>query len=139
MNEKETETPVETEENQPAVKKTPVPPKLPGLFRNYTSFAGIAIAAASLMCIVFLFLLEVSSGHEQPYLGIFTFIIFPGILIFGLFLIFGGMFIERRRRRKHAPTAIKPFPVLDLNNARQRRTILILSIATFLFLFMSAF
>ncbi|MCB1024423.1 MAG: NapC/NirT family cytochrome c, partial [Acidobacteria bacterium] len=89
--------------------------------------------------IVFLFMLEISSGHEQPYLGIFTFIIFPSVLIFGLFLIIAGMIIERRRRRRRAPTVIKPFPVLDLNNARQRRTLLVLLVSGFLFLFMSAF
>jgi nitrate/TMAO reductase-like tetraheme cytochrome c subunit len=113
--------------------------KYPGLYRNYISFAGIAIAAASLLSIVFLFLIEMTSGHEQPYLGIFTYILFPAIMIFGIFLIIAGMFWERRRRRKSGASGIKPYPILDLNNARQRRTFLILLVTAFLFLFVSAF
>ena len=74
--------------------------KAPSLYRNYISFAGTAIALASLLCIVFLFLIELNSSHEQPYLGIFTFILFPAVMIFGLFIIVAGILLERRRRRK---------------------------------------
>lgn len=122
-----------SEEKQTERKKTP------GLYRNYISFAGTAIASASLTCIVFLFLIELTSGHDQPYLGIFTFILFPAIMIFGLFIIVVGMLLERRRRRKSAPSEIAAYPILDFNNARQRRTFLVLLCAGFLFLFMSAF
>ncbi len=131
--------PAENIETQKSGAKGGLSHKMPSLFRNYISYAGAAISVASLMCIGFLFLLELTNGHEQPYLGIFTFIVFPAILIFGLCLIFGGMILERRRRRHRAPTAIRPFPVLDLNNTRQRRTALILLISGFLFLFMSVF
>lgn len=126
------ETPETSEEKQPKHKNS-------GLYRNYLSFAGTAIALASLMSIVFLFMIELTSAHEQPYLGIFTYILFPGIMIFGLFLVGIGMLFERRRRRKSAPTDIAAFPILDLNNASQRRTFLILMCAAFLFLFVSAF
>jgi hypothetical protein len=113
--------------------------KIPSLYRNYLSFAGTAIALASLTSIVFLFLIELTSGHDQPYLGIFTFILFPAIMIFGLFIIVVGMLLERRRRRKSAPSEIAAYPILDFNVPRQRRTFLVLLCAGFLFLFMSAF
>lgn len=113
--------------------------KIPSLYHNYLSFAGTAIAVASLTCIVFLFLIELSSGHEQPYLGLFTFLLFPSIMIFGLFLVVVGMLFERRRRRRSAPTDVPAYPILDFNNASMRRTFLVVLCAGFLFLFMSAF
>jgi len=130
-------TPEISEEKQ--IEEKPAKRKNSGLYRNYLSFAGTAIGLASLMSIVFLFMIELSSSHEQPYLGIFTYILFPGIMIFGLLLVGIGMLFERRRRRKSAPTDIAAFPILDLNNASQRRTFLILMCASFLFLFVSAF
>ena len=133
MSEETQETPVETQEEVPMEK--PGPRKVPSLYRNYISFAGTAIALASLLCIVFLFVIELNSAHEQPYLGIFTFILFPAIMIFGLFIVVVGILFERRRRRKSAPTEIAAFPILDFNNPRQRRTFLVVLCAAFLFLF----
>ena len=120
--------------------ETPLPEKkVPSLYRNYLSFAGTAIVLASFTCILFLFLIELNSSHEQPYLAIFTFMLFPAIMIFGLLIIVLGMLIERRRRRKSPVSEIAAYPVLDLNNPSMRRTLLVLMCAGFLFLFMSAF
>ncbi len=113
--------------------------KIPGLYNNYISFAGTAIATAALTCIVFLFIIELNSPHEQPYLAIFTFILFPAIMIFGFLIIVLGMLYERRRRRKSKSSEIPAYPILDFNIARQRRTFLVLLCAVLLFLFMSAF
>jgi nitrate/TMAO reductase-like tetraheme cytochrome c subunit len=132
-----------TEENSGEVPaETPKPIeepkiKIPGLHRNYISFAGIAIALAALTCIVFLIFLEFNSATEQPYLGLFTYLLFPGIMLFGLMIVFSGMLIERLRRRKRAPTEITAYPVIDFNDPRQRRTSLILLCSVFLLLFIS--
>lgn len=75
----------------------------PGLMRNYISFVGTAIVVASLACVTLLFLMEISSHGDNPYIGILTYIIFPAILIFGLFIVGLGMVIERRRRRRVTP------------------------------------
>ena len=139
MSEETTDKPTAEEPQETSEEKQTTRKKIPSLYRNYLSFAGTAIALASFTCIVFLFLIELTSGHEQPYLGIFTFILFPAIMIFGLFIIVAGMLLERRRRRKRAPSEIAAYPVLDLNNPRMRRTFLVLLCAGFLFLFMSAF
>lgn len=126
-------------QNKPSEENNSPRKKIPSLYRNYISFLGTAIALASLMSIVFLFLIEMTSGHEQPYLGIFTYLLFPSIMIFGLFIILAGMLIERRRRRKSTPEEIAAYPILDFNVPRQRRTFLVLLCAGFLFLFASAF
>jgi hypothetical protein len=136
MSEETQETPAEP---QDISEEKPSKRKSPSLYRNYISFAGTAIALASLTSIVFLFLIELNSSHEQPYLGIFIFILFPAIMIFGLFIIVVGILFERRRRRKSPSSEIAAYPILDFNNPRQRRTFLVLLCAVFLFLFISAF
>jgi hypothetical protein len=114
--------------------------RVPSLFRNYISFAGAAIAAAGLVSIALMILLELTgSESHNPYLGIFTYIIFPSVMGFGLLLIPLGMLWERRRRRKLSPAEIAAFPVLDLNNPRRRRNFITFLLVMFVFLFMSAF
>jgi nitrate/TMAO reductase-like tetraheme cytochrome c subunit/ribosomal protein S27E len=128
-----------------AVKDTDAPggetASAPGLFRNYVSFAGAAIAAAGFVSIVLMILLEFTSneGRHNPYVGIFTYVLFPSVMVFGLLVIPAGMLWERRRRRRLKPEEIGRFPVLDLNDPRRRRSFVVLLLLTFVFLFMSAF
>jgi len=121
-----------TERESPALKK-------PSLFRNYISFAGAAIAIAGLASVALLFLIEITSTTENPYVGILTYIIFPSILIFGLFVVLLGMVWERRRRRRVAPAEVTAYPKLDLNDPHARRAFLIFIVVTFLFISASAF
>src|SRR5215813_7665516 len=95
-------------------------PKAPSLFRNYISMVGAAIVIASFVSIVLLFLIEITSKIENPYLGILTYIIFPSILIFGLLITFVGRFLERRRRHRAAPDETPAYPTFDLNNPHSR-------------------
>lgn len=113
--------------------------KTPSLFRNYISFVGAAITAASLVSVSLLFLVEITSKQENPYLGILTYIIFPSILLVGVFIVVLGIIIERRRRRDRSPTEIALYPRLDLNDARSRRAFFIFLLITFLFVCASAF
>src|SRR5918911_3416673 len=112
--------------------------KTPSLYRNLISLAGTAIVIAALISIVFLFLAEMTT-RENPYIGIFTYIVFPGVLIFGLAVVFLGALIERRRRRRLSPEEIGAYPVIDLNDPRRRRRLLTFAGFTVLFLLVSAF
>ena len=115
-------------------------PKSPSLLRNYISFAGFAIVGASLTTIVLLVMIELTgSAEENPYRDLITFILFPSILVFGLFVVFAGTLVERRRRRTRAPGQIAAYPVLDLNDPRRRRSLLVFLSLAFAFFFMSAF
>jgi hypothetical protein len=114
-------------------------PKPPSLFRNYISFVGAAIASAALLSVVLLFMVEITSKGENPYLGILTYIIFPSVMIFGLVIVMIGRFIERRRRHKSSPTEISAYPKLDLNDARARHAFFVFLMVTFLFISASAF
>lgn len=113
--------------------------KIPSVYRNYISLVGTAIAVASFASIVLLLLLELFGGVESPYLGIFTYIIFPSVLVLGLTIVPIGMLWERHRRRRLSPTQIAAYPRLDLNDPRRRRGFLIFLGGSFLFVFFSAF
>jgi branched-subunit amino acid transport protein len=126
--------------SQNALSETPEPKtKTPSLLRNYISFVGAAITAAALVSVILLFLVEITSKQENPYLGILTYIIFPAILSLGLFVIILGMLIERRRRHKGTPEQIAAYPRLDLNDSRARRAFFVFLFFTFLFISASAF
>jgi nitrate/TMAO reductase-like tetraheme cytochrome c subunit len=115
------------------------PARKPSLFRNYISFAGAMIVAASLASIILLFLIEFTKAADNPYLGIVTYVILPAFLIFGLAVIVCGMLLERRRRRRRPESDIAAYPKLDLNDPRQRRIAFTLVGVSFIFIFMSAF
>lgn len=112
--------------------------KLPASVYNPLSLIGTAIAVISFGLILFLFILEFFATESNPYLGILTFIILPGVLIFGLLLIAYGVYRERRRTRRGIVRE-KSFPVIDLNNNKHRTAITIFSTVTILLLFFSAF
>jgi nitrate/TMAO reductase-like tetraheme cytochrome c subunit len=113
--------------------------KVPALFHNYISFAGFAIAIASLCSIVLLFLIELSGGTNTAYLGIFAYVLLPGALILGLAIVGAGMLWERRRRRRLSPEEIAKFPRIDFNNANSRRAFFSFIALSMVFVFMSAF
>jgi hypothetical protein len=113
--------------------------KRPSLFRNYISFVGAAVVMASLASVLLLFFIEITSTTENPYIGILTYIIFPAILMFGLFVVALGMVLERRRRRRSAPDSVMAYPKLDLNDPHSRRAFLTFLVVTFFFISASAF
>jgi hypothetical protein len=113
--------------------------KVPALFHNYISFAGFAIAVASLCSIVLLFLIELSGSTNTAYLGIFAYVLLPSVLVFGLVVIGVGMLLERRRRRRLSPEEIAAFPRIDFNNPKSRRAFFSFIGLSMVFVFMSAF
>jgi hypothetical protein len=119
--------------------EAPASVKAPTLFRNYISFAGALIVAASLASIILLFLIELTKAADNPYLGIFTYVILPAFLILGLVVIVAGMVFERRRRKRSPESEIAAYPRIDLNDPRQRRIAFSLVGFSFIFVFMSAF
>ena len=103
------------------------------------SFAGFAVAIASLCSNVLLFLIELSGNTNTAYLGIFAYVLLPSGLILGLVVIGAGMLVERRRRRKLSPAEIAAFPKIDFNNPNSRRAFFTFIGLSMIFVFMSAF
>ena len=119
--------------------KTPTLVKLPSLLQNYVSFLGMAVIVACLSSIFLLILVEFSKGSDNPYTVLVTYILLPGVLVFGIAIVILGVILERRRRRKNPDAGLPRYPILDLNDASRRRSLVIISCLLFAFLFMSAF
>ena len=94
--------------------------------RNGTSLAGTALALASLVLIISLFLIRQLGLEGGAYLGILTFLVLPATCVIGLIMIpIGNLLWRRKMRRIHGGTDIPPLPVFDLNQPRTRRWIMI--------------
>ena len=74
----------------------PARPRTP-LLRNWLSLAGLVIAIGSLFSFLLLFILDAAAHLANPYLGILTYLVAPGFLITGLFLILLGALWQRHR------------------------------------------
>lgn len=91
---------------------------LRNLLRHPLSLVGGGIAFFSFFSILSMFLIEAILGKSNPYIGIFTYMVYPGLLLFGVFLIPIGAILERRRRVKTGE--LPPYPRIDLNQPRTR-------------------
>ena len=116
----------------------PPAPKAPPLLDNWLSLLGIILAASSCFAAVCLIAIDYFRRFTNPYMGILTYLIAPAFLVAGLVLIGAGVLRERRRRRRMRPGDLPRYPRLDLNVPRQRRTFVAVSVATFLFLILTA-
>jgi len=110
----------------------------PPSFYNPITFSGVALASLSFLLILFMILIEMTSGYSKPYVGIIAFIILPTFLIIGLALVFLGALWQRRRIRRGIEEAYS-LPVIDLNDPRYRRTTAYVVFGSVIFLMFSAF
>ena len=75
-----------------------------------------------------MFLIEAILGKSNPYIGVFTYMVYPGLLLLGLLLIPVGAYLERRRRVRFGE--LPPYPQIDLNNPRTRTIFLFIIAST---------
>ncbi|HLA81992.1 MAG TPA: hypothetical protein VJP78_10325, partial [Thermoleophilia bacterium] len=52
-------------------------PRRGGLYRNAVSLIGVIISGGSILLIIFALALEYSAKQPSPYIGIFTYMVFP--------------------------------------------------------------
>jgi hypothetical protein len=98
----------------------PRPPAAP-LYRNGVSLLGTVVVICSAVLIAFAMVGQLTWPGQSPYVGIFTYMIFPTFLGVGLLLVAAGMRWEAHRRKKQHALPALPYPVLDLNQPRSRR------------------
>ena len=91
------------------------------LYRNTVSYFGGLVIIVSLGLILLFLLLSFSLKAPGPYIGIFTYMIFPGFLTIGVLAFVYGLHRESLRRRRLRTAEALPYPRLDLNDARQRK------------------
>jgi hypothetical protein len=111
--------------------------KIPKSAYNWLSVTGLILSLNCILLMVVLFVISLTVGGSNTYLGIFIYIVLPAILVVGLILIPVGMFITSRKNGTTPETGLK-WPVFDLNNKRSRRSLLLVSIFTLTFLLVSA-
>ena len=114
--------------------------KTAGYAWNLISLIGMVLAVTATALIIVFFALEVITGVEHAYLGLMTYFLFPGMLIFGLLLVPFGAWRVRNERRKAAiegmislEEEIPQFPRLDLNDPHRRHLFIFFIIATVVF------
>jgi hypothetical protein len=112
--------------------------KLPQSVYNWTSILGSVLALISLGLIIFTFTISTFFGLGSSYIGLFIYIIFPMIMVFGLLLIPIGIFFERKRLNKKTEKAEFHWPKIDLNEVKYRNAFVIFISVTFVFIFISA-
>ncbi len=100
--------------------------------RNPISLVGLVLAVIAFGNFLFLFFLDLTSQHPNPYVGILAYMIAPGFLIAGLVLIPVGIWYDRRKRRQQPGEAVR-YLHIDFNDPSQRGAL------TFVFTFMVAF
>ncbi|MBR9977720.1 MAG: NapC/NirT family cytochrome c [Bacteroidetes bacterium] len=112
-------------------------PRLPKYFYNPVSLIGTAIALVSFGTTVIFFFMDMMGYTQSPYLGILTYMIIPGVMLFGLFLIPVGAWLDRRRRRKYGDVP-RRYMIIDLNDSTHRTAVMIFTVGTVLLVVLSA-
>ena len=83
-----------------------------GLYRNAISFFGAYVAIVSVFLILFSLMLQFSFKAHSPYIGIFSFMVFPLFFTLGAILFLYGMRRGSIRRRRHGGHEALPPPPL---------------------------
>ncbi len=100
-----------------------------GLYRNVVSYFGAMLIAIGLLLIVSMMLLSFTQARPSPYLGMFTYLVFPAVVVLGVLVFIFGMRREDRRRRRAGIEEGLPLPVFDLNNPQHRKTLAVILVA----------
>lgn len=104
-------------------------------FKNWLSLAGAVLAAGSLFSFLLLLMLDSFAHFSNPYIGILTYLVAPGFLVMGIFLILVGWWRARRRETKFGPLlSLK----IDLSRPRDRRRLGWFIVGSVVFLLISA-
>jgi len=118
--------------------KPPVPVLKPrSNFNNWISAIGGVVAIGALFSFALLVWMDFTGDHNNPYLGIFTYIVAPVFLITGIATAFFGAWAQRRWAIKHAMAPDKWR--LDFTDPGQRRYLILLGSGGVVFLLLSAF
>ena len=88
------------------------------LFGNYVSLIGAIIAGISMLTNAFLLILDFMAPRHNPYVGIITYMVLPGVVLTGVAMVLVGAAVRYSRLRRGLQ--IVELPRLDLNDTRHR-------------------
>ena len=106
-------------------------------FYNTTSIIGFGIAGLTLALVALTYALEVTSGGNNPYVGLITFVGLPPVLIFGLILGFWGAYRTQKRMKRGETTGV--LPRIDFNDRHHRKIFTFFALGGLAFMAISAF
>jgi len=112
--------------------------KLPPSTQNWISLIGATIALVTFFMIVFLSVVSILFESNNSYLGIVIYMALPAVMILGLLLIPLGMYLKIKKEKKLSEEEKKGWPILNLNEVRQRNAFVIFFVGTSIFLLASA-
>ncbi|HZV35855.1 MAG TPA: NapC/NirT family cytochrome c [Verrucomicrobiae bacterium] len=112
-------------------------PKRSTQYRNWVSLSGFVVAISSFFAFVLLFAMDLFAHHGNPYMGILTYLVAPGFLGFGFFMILLGAWLHRRELRKLVPGAPQVFTI-DFSRPRDRKALVGFLIGAVIFLLVTA-
>jgi len=108
-------------EASPKSKKAAKKGTTPPLYFNIVSHLGGLIAVLGSILIIISIGVHITSPTVNPYVGIFTYMVFPALLGTGVIIFLLGMRWEAGRRRKMHSLEDLPYPRIDLNDKRIRK------------------
>ncbi len=111
--------------------------RVPSILRNGVSLFGGLIGLISLANIIFLLLVDFFAGGANPYIGMVTYMVLPGLFTLGLVIIIIGAVRERHRRRSASPDTVLAYPKFDLNSPRTRSVLIGVGSFSVIFLFLT--
>jgi len=106
--------------------------RFPKVFNNTVSLIGAVIAGFNIGFIIFLSIVDALSTRVHPYADLVIWLILPALVLLGVVLIFVGARRERRKERE-GTVAERRFLVVDFNEPKHRKTVVVL-LAGFLLL-----
>lgn len=94
------------------------------IWRNPLTLAGGALAVVSALFDLSFLFFDLLSGGRSPYVGLWTYLVFPGLLVMGVAAAGLGLLLTRRRRRTTLGEGpIHYYPKIDLNRPAHRRVL----------------
>ena len=118
-----------------SAENSPSKPGWLASFRNWMSIAGAIVIGIGVFTFLLLFLLDVVAHFSNPYVGILTYMVTPGVGAFGIFLVILGAWLERRRQPGGGfSSAIK----IDFSSRRDQKILGLFLLGGLVFLLLSA-
>lgn len=96
------------------------------------------IAIIGLFMFAFLFVISFFFAEGGAYLGLVLWIIIPGFIVFGLFLIPIGMLLQKKKDRKAELITEKSWPTINFNEKRTRNAFAIFGIGSVFLLLLTS-
>lgn len=99
---------------------------------NGLTIAGVVLTTVSGLLIVVFVLAQLMGGLDNPYIGIFAYVVLPFLFIIGLVEIPVGMWRRRRKllRSGASDAELAAYPRLDFNDPEMRRVAVVVIVLT---------